>query len=241
MTAASPEVTDVREERQEAKPESKPLKVCHYRLPCLCPDCLTISFSSSPQPLLSLEADEADVVLEKAESKRASKAAKKAEKAKQAEEAKAAQAAKAEAEAAKAEAEAAEAEAEAAEAEAAAAEVEAAAAEVEAAEDEAAKVGGSRVKNLTISFVRFGSVRKRRLTCQICSLIICFIYQLPFWLKIQFVITHFRLIGLLGLGDHCDPFFLSNGSLNGLSTCASSFEQPAADPAITFSSCTWSR
>ena len=43
-----------------------------------------------------------------------------------------------------------------------------------------------------ISFVRFGSVRKRRLTCEICSLISCSIYQLPFWLKIQFVITHFR-------------------------------------------------
>ena len=51
-----------------------------------------------------------------------------------------------------------------------------------------------------ISFVRFGSVRKRRLTCEICSLISCSIYQLPFWLKIQFVITHFRLIGLPGPG-----------------------------------------
>ena len=51
-----------------------------------------------------------------------------------------------------------------------------------------------------ISFVRFGSVRKRRLTCEICSLISCSIYQLPFWLKIQFVITHFRLIGLSGPG-----------------------------------------
>ena len=48
-----------------------------------------------------------------------------------------------------------------------------------------------------------------------------FIYQLPSWLKIQFVITHFRLIGLLGLGDHCDPFFLSNGSLNGISSSSS--------------------
>ena len=154
MTAASPEVTDVREERQEAKPESKPLKVCDW----------TAMFVSRLfndnflflSTMLSLEADAADVVPEKAESKRASKAAKKAEKAKQAEEAKAAQSAKAEAEAAKAEAEAAKAEAEAAEAEAAAAEVEAAdaeveaaEAEVEAAEDEAAKVGGSRVKNLT--------------------------------------------------------------------------------------------
>ena len=51
-----------------------------------------------------------------------------------------------------------------------------------------------------ISFVRFGSVRKRRLTCEICSVISCSIYQLPFWLKIQFGITHFRLIGLPGPG-----------------------------------------
>ena len=35
-----------------------------------------------------------------------------------------------------------------------------------------------------------------------------YIFQLPFWLKIQFVITHFRLcLGLLGLGDHCRSSF----------------------------------
>lgn len=175
MTAASPEVTDVREERQEAKPESKPLKVCDWTgmfVSKLFND--NFLFLSTRHTLLSLEADAADVVSEKAESKRASKAAKKAEKAKQAEEAKAAQAAEAEAEAAKAEAEAAKAEAEAAKAEAAEAEVEAAEAEVEtaevdveAAEDEAAKVGGSRVKNLTtfVFWINYG--------CFIGILVLC--------------------------------------------------------------------